>query len=92
MGYGRRFEQRINRVIEQETKRFWESKLKTRKADSMRARVAIPQKYGRRVGNHFGKVESTSSSMEANMNKQHPQRIGSHSSGLSKKDGSKPKS
>jgi hypothetical protein len=33
MGYGRHFEERINRAIERETARHWQTMLKTRKAD-----------------------------------------------------------
>jgi len=32
MGYGKRFERRLNQVIESETTRHWESRLKARKA------------------------------------------------------------
>jgi hypothetical protein len=94
MGYGRRFEQRINRVIEQETKRFWESQLKSRKADIAACEQELQHRKDMVAAWEITleKRKARAAQWEANMNKQQPQGIRSHSSGSPKKIGSKPNS
>jgi hypothetical protein len=43
-GYGRHFEERINRAIERETKRVWEAKLKNSKADISACEAEVKQR------------------------------------------------